>query len=173
MKGVIGFRLKEARAVNSGNLAWSESGYADIDYVVARGMSGDKLGSLLESLKWAQDQRAYGGAVGLLGERFHKRTRRRALKALLHTSIHEWINDGCRECGGRRSGADRRKCSACNGCGRHPYTDDERAHMASLAAGSWPRHARDYQIILDCLRGAVSAHRAGIARALSEAATEA
>lgn len=166
MTSFSGFRRKEAQAVNSGNLSWSENGYADIDYVVARGMSGDKLGSLLESLKWARDHRAYGGAVGLLGERFHKRTRRRALRALLHTSIREWVNENCRECGGRAVAVNKRTCGVCNGSGLHAYSDKERAHMANVAAGSWKTYERDYQTVLDCLRGAVSAHRAGVVKAL-------
>jgi hypothetical protein len=166
MSGFNHYRRREARAVNSANLKWSDLGHTDIDIVAARALSGDKLGALLESLKWAGDHRAYGGAVELLGERFHKRTRRRPLKALLHTAVHEWVNESCRECSGRAISVNRRTCIVCNGTGLHVYGDRERAHMANIKAGAWVKHERDYQAVVDCLSGAVAAHRAGVVKAL-------
>jgi len=166
MSGFNHYRRREARAVNSSNLKWSDLGPTDIDIVVARALSGDKLGALLESLKWAGDHRAYGGAVELLGERFYERTRRRPLKALLHTAVHEWVNENCRECGGRAITVNRRTCSVCNGTGLHSYDGRERAHMASIKAGAWEKHERDYQAVMDCLRGSVAAHRVGAMKAL-------
>jgi hypothetical protein len=172
MASFSGFRRREARAVNSGNLRWSDTGPTDADYVAARGMSGERLGALLERLKWAHDHTVYGRCVALLGERFYERTGRVVPKSLCHTAIREWLNDGCRKCGGRAIVSDKRgiiaECPSCRGTGLHAYGDHERAHMANLAAGSWAKYERDYEFVLECLRGAVSSHRAGAMRAFGE-----
>lgn len=169
MASFTGFRRREARAVNSGNLAWSDTGPTDVNYVAARGMSGEKLGAVLEALKWGNQHRSYGRAVYLLGERFHERTGRNVLIRLVHAAIHEWLDENCRKCGGRGSITKERgvvvECSKCNGTGMHQHTDYQRAHMASLSAASWKKHERDYLIVLGCLRGAVSSHRVGAVRA--------
>jgi ribosomal protein L37AE/L43A len=169
MASFSGFRRREARAVNSGNLRWLDTGPTDADYVAARGMSGNKLGALLERLKWTQDYTAYAQSVALLGDRFKDRTGRNALKPLCHTAVREWLDGNCKKCGGRgvveREANVYRECKKCGGTGVRQYQDYERAHMASLAAGSWVKHARDYEIVLECLRGAVSSHRVGAMKA--------
>lgn len=169
MTSFTGFRRREARAINSGNLAWSETGPTDVSYVAARGMSGENLGALLEALKWGGQHRVYGRAVFLLGKRFHERTGRNVLKRLVHAAVHEWLDENCRKCGGRGTITKERgvvvECSKCNGTGLHQHTDYQRAHMASLAAASWKKHERDYLLVLECIRGAVSSHRVGAMRA--------
>lgn len=162
------FRRREARAVNSGNLRWSDTSPADIDYVAARGMSGEKLGALLEALKWGQQKRSYGPAVHQLGKRFHEVTGRNVLKRLVHGALHEWLNDNCRKCGGRGFIAKKsldEDCKKCNGTGLHQHSDYERAHMASIAVDAWEKHEADYELVLKCLRGAVASHRGGSMRA--------
>jgi hypothetical protein len=57
---MYGSRRREARAINSRNLQWSETDFADVDYVAARAMSGSPLGSSLERLKVGMDRSAYG-----------------------------------------------------------------------------------------------------------------
>lgn len=172
MASFSGFRRREARAVNSGNLRWSDNGPTDADYIAARGLSGEKLGALLERLKWAHDHRAYARCVYLLGERFYERKKRNVTKALCHTAIREWLDENCKKCGGRGLETDRfhnmTTCTKCNGTGQHTYEGHERAHMANLAAGSWPKYERDYETVLELLRGAVSSHRVGAMRAFGE-----
>ncbi|HEX7911768.1 MAG TPA: hypothetical protein VF534_27255 [Paraburkholderia sp.] len=140
-------------------------------------MSGEKIGALLERLKWAHDHTVYGRCVHLLGERFYERRKRNVLKALCHTAIREWLADNCRKCGGRGIVTDKRgviaECTKCNGTGLHAYQDYERAHMANLAAGSWKKYERDYEIVLECLRGAVSSHRVGAMKAFGALEAEA
>lgn len=169
MVSFSGFRRREARAINSGNLRWSDTGPTDADYIAARGLSGEKLGALLERLKWAHDHTVYGRCVYLLGERFYERRGRNVLKTLCHAAVKEWLHDNCRKCGGRSSVEDDRgivrECSKCNGTGLHQHTDYERAHMSRLAAGAWKQHEKDYETILECLRGAVSSHRVGAMKA--------
>lgn len=169
MASFSGFRRREARAINSGNLAWSETGPTDVDYVAARGMSGEKLGAILEALKWGNQHKAYGHAVHLLGKRFHERTGRNVLIRLVHAAIHEWMDENCRKCGGRGTITKERgvvvECSKCNGTGVHQHTDYERSHMASLSVAAWKRYEKDYLLVLECLRGAVSVHRVGAMRA--------
>lgn len=165
MASFSGFRRREARAVNSGNLRWSDTGPTDADYIAARGLSGEKLGALLERLKWANDHRAYARCVYLLGERFYERKKRNVTKALCHTAIREWLDENCKKCGGRGIETDKfhnmNTCAKCKGTGQHAYEGHERAHMANLAAGSWQKYERDYETVLECLRGAVSSHRVG------------
>lgn len=177
MTSFSGFRRREARAINSGNLRWNDNGPTDADYIAARGMSGEKIGALLERLKWAHDHTVYGRCVHLLGERFYERRKRNVLKALCHTAIREWLADNCRKCGGRGIVTDKRgviaECTKCNGTGLHAYQDYERAHMANLAAGSWKKYERDYEIVLECLRGAVSSHRVGAMKAFGALEAEA
>ncbi|SDH10170.1 hypothetical protein SAMN05216466_107102 [Paraburkholderia phenazinium] len=169
MASFSGFRRREARAINSGDLRWRDTGPTDADYIAARGLSGDKLGSLLERLKWAHDHTVYGRCVFLLGERFYERRKRNVLKALCHTAVREWLADNCRKCGGRGIVTNKHgvinECTKCNGTGLHQHTEFERAHMANLAAGSWKKHESDYEIVLECLRGAVSSHRVGAMKA--------
>jgi hypothetical protein len=169
MVSFSGFRRREARAINSGNLKWSDTGPTDANYVAARGMSGEKLGALLERLKWANDHRAYARCVFLLGERFYERKGRNVIKALCHTAIREWLDENCRKCHGRGIEFDKfgnmNSCPKCNGTGVHQYADYERAHMANLAAGSWKKYERDYQTVLEFLRGSVSSHRVGAMKA--------
>jgi hypothetical protein len=172
MASFSGFRRREARAVNSGNLRWSDNGPTDADYIAARGLSGEKLGALLERLKWAHDHRAYARCVYLLGERFYDRKKRNVTKALCHTAIREWLDENCEKCGGRGLETDKfhnmHTCTKCKGTGQHAYEGHERAHMANLAAGSWQKYERDYETVLECLRGAVSSHRVGAMRAFGE-----
>lgn len=165
MPSFNGFRRREARAVNSGNLRWSDTGPTDADYIAARGLSGEKLGALLERLKWAHDHRVYARCVYLLGERFYERKKRNVLKALCHTAVREWLDENCKKCGGRGINHAMLTCPTCNGTGQRQYQDYERAHMANLAAGSWKKYERDYETVLECLRGSVSSHRTGAMRA--------
>lgn len=174
MANFMKFRRREARAINSGNLIWSDIAPTDADYVAARGMSREPLGALLDRLKWANDHRAYGRCVSLLGERFAERTGRDPDKRLCHTAIREWLDANCKKCEGRGIIADAgqthskkvyRECKKCSGTGMHQHTDFERAHMANLTAGSWKKYERDYEKIMGFLLGAVSAHRVGAMRA--------
>jgi hypothetical protein len=172
MVSFSGFRRREARAVNSGNLQWRDTGPTDVDYIAARGMSGDPLGALLESLKWGNRHQDYGQSVKLLSERVEQRTRRGVYLPLVHAAIMEWLDEACRRCGGRGIVADKHgvysECPKCNGTGAHQHTDFERAHAAKLQAGAWKKHERDYENILECLRGAVSSHRVGAMAAFGE-----
>ncbi len=163
-------RRREARAINSGNLSWSESAFADVDYVVARGMSGSELGSKLERLKYGMDRSAYGPCADLLSEKFSRRTKGSARRSLVHAALHEYVDDQCAVCGGRNTDAVEGAigCLACKGTGLRTYTDAERAHMASIAAGAWRKNEPDYLILLDCLRSAVAAHRRGMSRVLAD-----
>jgi hypothetical protein len=169
MPSFSGFRRREARAINSGNLRWSDREATDADFIAARGLSGEPLGALLERLKWGNDHRAYARCVHLLGERFYERRNRNVLKALCHTAIKEWLDENCKKCGGRGLETDRFQnmttCTKCNGTGLHQYEDYERAQTARLAAGAWKQHERDYEVVLECLRGAVSSHRVGAMKA--------
>jgi hypothetical protein len=67
---MYGSRRREARAINSRNLQWSETDFADVDFVAARAMSGSPLGSSLERLKFGLDRSAYGSCAELLAEKF-------------------------------------------------------------------------------------------------------
>jgi hypothetical protein len=169
MASFSGFRRREARAVNSGNLRWSDNGPTDADYIAARGLSGEKLGALLERLKWAHDHTVYGRCVYLLGERFHERRQRNVLKVLCHMAVKEWLDEACKKCGGRGLEIDKfqnmNTCTKCNGTGQHTYTEFDRAHASRLAAGAWKQHEKDYEVVLECLRGAVSSHRVGAMKA--------
>jgi hypothetical protein len=172
MTSFSGFRRREARAVNSGNLKWRDTGPSDVDFVAARGMSGDKLGALLEGLKWANDHKAYGRAVGMLSERVQQRTRRGVYLPLVHSAIYEWLDENCRRCIGRGVVANGRgvysECPKCSGTAQHQHTDFERASRANLQAGAWAKHEKDYEAILSCLRGAVASHRVGAMRAFGD-----
>lgn len=169
MTSFSGFRRREARAINSGNLRWADTGPTDADFIAARGLSGEPLGALLERLKWGNDHRAYARSVHLLGERFYERKKRNVIKALCHTAIREWLDENCKKCGGRGLETDKfhnmTSCTKCNGTGLHQYADYERAHMANLVAGSWKKYERDYETVLECLRGAVSSHTVGAMKA--------
>lgn len=172
MANFSGFRRREASAINSKNLKWSDTGPTDVDYIAARALSGEKLGALLERLKWAHDHTVYARCVYLLGERFYERRKRNVVKALCHTAIREWLNENCRKCGGRGIETDKfhnmATCTKCNGTGQHICEGYERAHMANLSAVSWQKHERDYEVVLECLRGSVSSHRVGAMRAFGE-----
>lgn len=172
MTSFAGFRRREARAVNSGNLRWRDTGPTDVDYIAARGMSGDPLGALLESLKWGNRHQDYAAAVRLLGKRFYERKGRDVLKCLAHTAVREYLDEACRKCGGRAALTDARgilaTCPKCNGTGVHQYAEYERAHLSNLAAGSWKKHQKDYEVVLGCLRGAVASHRVGAMMAFGE-----
>jgi hypothetical protein len=168
---MYGSRRREARAINSRNLQWSETDLADVDYLAARAMSGSALGSCLERLKYGMDRSVYGSCAEMLGEKFLRRTRRSARMSLIHAALHEYLDDRCAVCGGKElAGADcddAAQCVACDGSGSRAYTGVERARMASVAADSWRRHEADYLLILDCIRTAAGSHRKGMARALS------
>lgn len=172
MNRMYGSRRRETRAINSRNLQWSETDFADVDYVAARAMSGSPLGSSLERLKFGMDRSVYGSCVELLAEKFLRRTRRAARMSLIHAALHEYLDDQCTVCGGKESvAADNdaaAKCAACDG-GARTYTATERARMSSIAADSWRRHEADYLLIRDCIRSATGSHRKGMARALSDA----
>ena len=173
MNRLFGTRRREARAINSRNLKWSESGLSDIDYLAARGMSGSPLGSCLERLKFGLDRSVYGSCAELLAEKFLCRTRRTARKSLIHAALHEYLDDQCIACGGKSlapaESGQPAECAACKGSGGRAYTEVERAHMASISIDSWGRHEPDYLLLLDCLRSAVGSHRGGMTRALSDA----
>jgi hypothetical protein len=172
MNRMYGSRRREARAINSRNLQWSESDFADVDYVAARAMSGSPLGSCLERLKFGLDRSVYGSCAELLAEKFLRRTRRAARKSLIHAALHEYLDDQCAVCRGKESAPancdDAAGCMACDGSGSRGYTEAERARMASIAIDSWRRHQADYLLILDCIRSATGSHRKGMARALSD-----
>ena len=172
MNRMYGSRRREARAINSRNLQWSETGFADVDYVAARAMSGSPLGSSLERLKFGMDRSTYGSCVELLAGKFLRRTRRAARMSLIHAALHEYLDDQCTVCGGKESVAadsdDSAECAACDSGGRI-YTVTERARMSSIAVDSWRWHEADYLLILDCIRSATGSHRKGMARALSDA----
>lgn len=172
MNRMYGSRRREARAINSRNLQWSEAGNADVDYVAARAMSGSPLGSCLERLKFGLDRSVYGSCAELLAEKFLRRTRRTARKSLIHAALHEYLDDQCAVCGGKESAAadsdETAECAACEGSGSRIYTEAERARMASIAAPSWRRHEVDYLLILDSIRSASGSHRKGMARTLSD-----
>lgn len=170
MNRMYGSRRREARAINSRNLKWSESDYSDVDYLAARGMSGSPLGSCLERLKFGLDRSAYGPCAELLAEKFLKRTRRTARKGMVHAALHEYLDDRCAACGGNELAlADSSKpCEACEGGGSRTYTEAERAQMASITVDSWRRHEADYLLILDCILSAARSHGKGMARALSD-----
>ncbi|MGX6999893.1 antitermination protein Q [Caballeronia sp. KNU42] len=142
-------------------------------------MSRDSLGALLESLKWGNRHQDYGQSVKLLSERVQQRTRRGVYLPLVHAAIHEWLDDSCRRCTGSGLQLDKRTtsvlgrpsyatCAKCNGTGVHNHTDYERASLAKLQAGAWKKHESDYEGILQCLRGAVAAHRVGAMAAFGE-----
>ena len=165
-------RRREARAINSRNLKWSDSDYSDVEYLAARGMSGSPLGSCLERLKFGLDRNAYGPCAELLAEKFLKRTRRTARKGMVHAALHEYLDDRCATCGGRSVDPDvvdvGGGCGRCQGTGIRSYAAAERAHMASIAVESWRRYEPDYLILLDCLRKAVASHRRGMSSALAD-----
>lgn len=173
MNRMYGSRRREARAINSINLKWSELDCVDIDYVAARGMSGSPLGSCLERLKFGLDRSVYGSCVEMLAEKFQRRTRRVVRRSLVHAALHEYLDDQCLACAGRsdepRTIDGMSGCRTCGGMGIRPYAAAERAHMASIAVDSWRRHEADYLLILDCIRSATESHRKGMARALSNA----
>src|SRR5579864_9300768 len=154
MNRMYGSRRREARAINSRNLQWSESDLADIDYLGARGMSGSPLGANLERMKYGLDRSVYSSCVDLLSEKFQRRTRNRACKSLVHAALHEFLDDQCPACSGRAvieaGDAETPDCAACDGSGHRRYTDVERAHAASVSIGSWRRHERDYLELVDC-----------------------
>jgi hypothetical protein len=164
-------RRHEARAVNSRNLSWAESHISDVDILTARGMSGSSLGADLERLKYGYDQNAYRACVDQLSTKFQRSHRRRASASLVHTALHEFLDDLCPDCGGRTSiqlDVDEfANCAACNGTGQRRYTDAERAHASSVRLSAWSHHERDYLALLDCIRTAIGAHRRGMAEALS------
>ncbi|MFM0399670.1 hypothetical protein PQR37_10385 [Paraburkholderia nemoris] len=170
MNRMYGSRRREARAINSRNLQWFDAGYADVDYVAARAMSGSPLGSCLERLKFGLDRSVYGSCAELLAEKFLRRTRRTARKSLIHAALHEYLDDQCAVCGGNElAPADSSKpCEACEGGGSRTYTQAERAQMASITVDSWCRHEADYLLILDCIRSAARSHGKGMARVLSD-----
>ena len=171
MNRMYGSRRREARAINSRNLRWSETDFADVDYVAARAMSGSPLGACLERLKFGLDRSVYGSCVELLADKLLRRTRRTARMSLVHAALHEYLDDRCAECGGKElAPADSAAagCVACDGSGHRTYTEVERARMASIAIDSWRRHEADYLLILDCIRSATGSHRKGMARALSD-----
>jgi hypothetical protein len=172
MNRMYGSRRREARAINSRNLRWSETDFADVDFVAARAMSGSPLGSNLERLKFGLDRSVYGSCAELLAEKFLRRTRRTARKSLIHAALHEYLDDQCAACGGKElapaDSDDSAGCVACDGSGSRTYTGAERAGMASIAVASWRRYEADYLLILDCIRSATGSHRKGTARALSD-----
>ena len=170
MNRLFGTRRREARAINSRNLQWSESDLSDVNYVAARAMSGSPLGSSLERLKFGLDRSVYGMCAELLADKFLRRTRRTARKSLIHAALHEYLDDQCAACGGNElAPADSSKpCEACEGGGSRTYTQAERAQMASITVDSWRRHEADYLLILDCIRIASGSHRRGMARVLSD-----
>ena len=172
MNRLSGTRRREARAINSRNLQWSESGLSDIDYVAARAMSGSPLGSSLERLKFGLDRSVYGVCAELLADKFLRRTRRTARKSLIHAALHEYLDDQCSVCGVKESAAadsdGATECAACDGSGSRFYTESERARMASIAVASWRWYEADYLVILDCIRTASGSHRRGMARVLSD-----
>ena len=101
MANLYGSRRREARAINSRNLASSESAYADIDYLTARGMSHSPLGSVLERLKFGMDRSVYGESAELLSEKFSRRMKRTVRKGLVHAALREFLDDQCAVCRGR------------------------------------------------------------------------
>jgi hypothetical protein len=173
MNRMYGSRRREARAINSRNLQWSETDFADVDFVAARAMSGSPLGSSLERLKFGLDRSAYGSCAELLAEKFLRRARRAARMSLIHAALHEYLDDKCAVCGGKElapvDSDDTAQCLACDGSGGRTYTEAERARMGSIAVDSWRRHEADYLLILDCIRSATGSHRKGMTRALSDA----
>jgi hypothetical protein len=172
MNRMYGSRRREARAINSRNLQWSETDFADVDFVAARAMSGSPLGSSLERLKFGMDRSAYGPCAELLADIFLRQTRRSARMSLIHAALHEYVDDQCAVCGGKELAPTdidaAAQCVACGGSGSRTYTGAERARMANIAVDSWRRHEADYLLILDCIRSAVGSHSKGMARALSD-----
>lgn len=172
MTRLYGSRRREARAINSKNLSWVKSGFSDVDYLAARGMSGSPLGANLERLKYGLDRGAYRACVELLSEKFRRRAHKPAPASLVHATLHEFLDDQCTVCGGACSShanaLPATQCQACEGSGERQYTDAERAHAASVTLASWSRHERDYLVLLDCIRSTIGAHRKGLTMALSD-----
>ncbi|WP_146120206.1 hypothetical protein [Paraburkholderia sp. BL21I4N1] len=174
MNRLYGSRRREARAINSRNLSWSETDCSDVDYLAARAMSGSPLGSILERLKFGGDASVYGACADLLSEKFSRRTKRSARKSLVHAALHEYLDDRCVVCTGRSAEPEAidavSGCVICKGTGFRPYGTAERAHMASIAVDSWRRYEADYLTLLDCLRSAADSHRRGMDAALADPA---
>jgi hypothetical protein len=171
MTTLLRSRRHEARAVNSRNLSWSESRIADVDLLTARGMSGSTLGADLERLKYGYDKSAYQACVDGLSMKLQRRSRQRVSASLVHAALHEFLDDICPGCAGRAviqlEVNEFANCPDCNGTGQRRYTPAERAHASSVRLSAWSHHERDYLELLDCIRAAISAHRNGMAKALS------
>lgn len=175
MRTPSGSRRGEARAIHSANLSWNGPGLTDIDYLAARGMSCSQLGSALERLKFGQDRNVYRRCVELASDKFLRRMKRPARRSLVAAALREFLNDQCLACGGRSSvtlnGGASIHCADCEGSGLRKYADAECAQAASVKISCWAHYKDDYNVILDCLRSAIGAHRNDVTRALSDAAT--
>ncbi len=150
-------RARIYRSEQSTNLKWESTQERDIDVLTAMGISDtygvmEQLGGLLLSVKGANKSRGthyFPGherykadlkdAIRLLvrianRHRAMPKLRMRQWQPLAGMAIAEWLNDSCAVCNGaaqvkNEAGTVIIECQACNGSGKHRFTDEDRARV--------------------------------------------
>lgn len=147
-----------ATALTSSNLGASDTEERAIDRILALA-SADRLGSLLWRLRLANDPGAFKPAVLVLSSRMVRQGEDRAMRErVAAAAILEWLDDLCRNCGGRGRLLPEKGtpvlthvCTKCEGTGRHRHTDAARARALGIplnAAAKWGgRFAKAHALI--------------------------
>jgi len=95
-----------------------------------------RLGTALWRLKYAKDLTSYNTALLLLVKKLPKTLTRSYRTKIVAQALQEWYDETCRTClGVRHVMVEDKKvlCAACDGLGKHRYSDRERAGLS----GNW------------------------------------
>lgn len=153
-------REKIVHAMQSKNLAWHHEFEQAIDRLTAVGMS-DALGSALFRAKYCNDRFSGKRALHLLTHKAAHRLRVEIsyARSLANVALREWMVDACEKCNGTgqaTDGAHLTTCRKCGGTGVKSYSDDERALHAGFPADSWSKHAKRFEVTLNCMYGSIA-----------------
>jgi len=167
-------REKIATDVRSSNLAWNEREQKAIDRITALGMS-DALGSALFRFKYAHDRQAGERALHLLAHkaRCQMGGELSYARKLATACIKEFAFDNCGTCHGTGytdESSHTSRCNKCGGTGVKRYSDTERALAAGLPVEGFSKHQRNFDRVMGCLTGSISAAGGRVRELLRETA---